>query len=195
LASLVDGELMAQRNNLQLKCESPAERGNEAIYQCNAEYSHGSVEWVDSVPRSQADVRRASATERLRRSDGKFSPNQCVRIFGTHTRSEPGGSVLESDYQRIDVNHVELARPRSVAIEHVGLEALRQLGLDTKLAPLGLNAAQRAAAIGTIIAIMAAPGSELFTHGWLGKHSALGELIDYDFERMRLMQLNRISGH
>ncbi len=116
-------------------------------------------------------------------------------VIRAKARSDQGRSAVESDYQRIDVNHLELVRPRSVAIEHVGLEALRQLGLDTKLAQLGLNAAQCAAAIGTIIARMAAPGSELFTHGWLGKHSALGELIDYDFERMRLMQLYRISDH
>jgi hypothetical protein len=34
---------MAQRNNLQLKRETPAERGDEEMHQCNAEYSHGSV--------------------------------------------------------------------------------------------------------------------------------------------------------
>ena len=42
-ASVMDGELMAQRNNLQLKREPPAERGDEEMHQCNAECSHGSV--------------------------------------------------------------------------------------------------------------------------------------------------------
>ena len=40
---------------------------------------------------------------------------------------------------------------------------------------------------------MVAPGSELFTHNWLHHHSALGELIDYDFESMSLMQLYHAS--
>ncbi len=42
-ASLVDGELMAQRNNLQLQREPPAERGAEEVHECNVECSHGSV--------------------------------------------------------------------------------------------------------------------------------------------------------
>ena len=60
-ASLVDGELMAQRNNLQLKRKATAERGDDEVHQCNAECSHGSVEWVRLGPRSQAALRRASA--------------------------------------------------------------------------------------------------------------------------------------
>ena len=62
-----------------------------------------------------------------------------------------------------------------------------------KLERLGLSGPQRGAAIGTVIARMVAPGSELFTHRWLGQHSALGELIDYDYEAMGVMQLYRGS--
>ncbi len=88
---------------------------------------------------------------------------------------------------------LDLLRPRSVAIEHVALAALRQVGLDKKLAALGFNGPQQAAAIGTLVARMAAPGSELATHQWLQEQSALGELIDYDFLDMDLMALYRIS--
>jgi len=85
-ASLLDGELMAKRNNLQLKREPPAEHGDEEVHQCNAKCSHGSVVWVRSGARSQAILRCASVKERSLRSGGKVSPNQCVRIFGTHRR-------------------------------------------------------------------------------------------------------------
>ncbi|MBI3901412.1 MAG: IS1634 family transposase [Nitrosomonadales bacterium] len=40
---------------------------------------------------------------------------------------------------------------------------------------------------------MAHPGSELATHAWLQKRSALGELIDFDFEAMDLNRLYRAS--
>jgi transposase len=99
----------------------------------------------------------------------------------------------KEDYQSVDVNSLELIRPRSVAVEHVSLAALRQLGLDTQLEQLGFNGPQRAAAIGTIIARMTTPGSELFTHRWLQTRSALGELIDYEYSKMHLMQLYRVS--
>jgi hypothetical protein len=83
-ASLVDGELMTQRNNLHLKRQPPAERGDEEVHQCKAECSHGRVEWLYLGARSQAALRRASAIEGSRWSGTKVSPNQCVRIFGTH---------------------------------------------------------------------------------------------------------------
>lgn len=48
-ASVVDSELVAPRNDLQLKPEPPVERGDEELHQCNAGCSHGSV--IDeSVP-------------------------------------------------------------------------------------------------------------------------------------------------
>jgi len=97
------------------------------------------------------------------------------------------------DYHSVDLDSLELLRPRSVAIEHVALAALRQVGLDEKLAALGFNGPQGAAAIATLVARMAAPGSELATHQWLQVQSALGELIEYDFLRMEFKALYRIS--
>ncbi len=40
---------------------------------------------------------------------------------------------------------------------------------------------------------MAAPGSELATWGWLKRESALGEMLEFDFEGMSLMRLYRAS--
>ncbi len=97
------------------------------------------------------------------------------------------------DYHTVDVSSLDVLRPRSVGIEHVSLSALRQVGLDQKLEGLGFNGPQRSAAIGTIIARMTVPGSELFSHGWLQQQSAVGELIEYDFEAMNLMRLYRAS--
>jgi transposase len=61
------------------------------------------------------------------------------------------------------------------------------------LKQLGLNGAQRAAAVDSIVARMAAPGSELAARRWLAERSALGELLNVDFEAMPLMQLYRAS--
>ncbi len=97
------------------------------------------------------------------------------------------------DYHQVDIASMELIRPRSVGVEHVALSALQQLGLDVKLKALGFTGPQRQAAIGTIIARMVNPGSELATHQWLQAHSGLGELINTDFANTSLMQLYRIS--
>jgi transposase len=101
--------------------------------------------------------------------------------------SEPGR------YQQVDLDSLDLVRPRSVGVEHAALSAMRQCGLEDKLAGLGLNRPQIAAAVGNIVARMAHPGSELATHAWLQQRSALGELIDFNFEAMDLNRLYRAS--
>ena len=97
------------------------------------------------------------------------------------------------DIQRVDVDSLELVRPRSVGVEHVGLWAMDQLALRTRLPELGLSGSLCAAAIGSVIARMARPGSERATRRWLGERSALGELLEVDFQTMGPMQLYRAS--
>ncbi|MGH8761207.1 MAG: IS1634 family transposase, partial [Burkholderiales bacterium] len=101
--------------------------------------------------------------------------------------SEPGR------FQEVDLDSLDLVRPRSVGVEHAALSAMRQCGLEDKLAELGLNRPQIAAAVGNIVGRMAHPGSELATHAWLQQRSALGELIGLDFEAMDLNRLYRAS--
>ena len=108
-------------------------------------------------------------------------------------REPPGAPDDEPDIQAVDVDSLELLRPRSVGVEHVGLWAMDQLGLRTRLHDLGLPASLHAAATGSIIARMAHPGSERATRRWLGERSALGELLGVDFQTMGPMQLYRAS--
>jgi len=61
------------------------------------------------------------------------------------------------------------------------------------LAHLGINGAQIAAIVGSIIGRMAGVGSELATHNWLMKQSALGELLEVDYESLPLMTMYRAA--
>jgi len=102
-------------------------------------------------------------------------------------------AITASEYHEVDINSLELIRPRSVGVEHIGLSALDLLGLPGILEAVGLNGIQQAAAIGNIIGRMATPGSELATWHWLRERSALGELMDVNFETLPLMNLYRAS--
>ena len=108
------------------------------------------------------------------------------------SRASPD-AVGRPDVQAVDVNSLELVRPRSAGVEHVGLWAMEQLGFEGLLERLGFNAAQRAAAMASIVGRMAAPGSERSTWRWLCERSALGELLGVDFERLSPMRLYRAS--
>lgn len=94
-------------------------------------------------------------------------------------------------FQEVDLTTLELVRPRSVGVEHAALGAMRQLGFDKKLAQLGFNKPQIAAALGNVIGRMTQPASELATHAWLQHKTGLGELIGYDYEGMDLQRLYR----
>ncbi len=61
---------------------------------------------------------------------------------------------------RVDVDSLELVRPRSVGVEHVALWAMRQLRPPSLLEELGLSGPQRAAVLGSLVGRMAAPASE-----------------------------------
>ena len=104
-----------------------------------------------------------------------------------------GGEASSEDLQTVEVGSVELTRPRSVRVEQVGCWALEQLGLVDLLGELGLNGPMRAAAVGAIVGRLARPGSERATWGWLGRRSGLGELLDFDFQTLSLMQMYRAS--
>ena len=99
----------------------------------------------------------------------------------------------DGDEQTVDVDSVELVRPRSVGVEHVGLWAMEQVGFSELLDTLGFNGRQRAAAQALVIARMARPGSERASWDWLCRRSGLGELLGVDFESMSAMRLYRVS--
>ena len=105
----------------------------------------------------------------------------------------PGDTATPVVYHEVDVDSLELIRPRSIGVEHVGLAALGWLELPRILEQAGLNGKQQAAVIGNVIGRMTTPASELATWGWLRERSGLGELLDVDFEAMPLMSLYRAS--
>ena len=105
----------------------------------------------------------------------------------------PHHDAPQADFHNIDVDSLELLRPRTVGVEQVALWAIEQVQLIPLLIRLGFNRRQRAAAVGSIIGRMAAPGSERATYRWLQQRSALGELLEVDFESMSMMQLYRVS--
>ena len=84
-------------------------------------------------------------------------------------------------------------KSRSVGIESLSLQALKQLKPDDKLRDLGFIEKDITAAIGTIIGRMAHPSSERETHRWLQENSGLGELIDYDYGTVSLDRLYKVA--
>ena len=98
-----------------------------------------------------------------------------------------------ADLPRVDVDSLELVRPRSVGVEHVALWAMRQLRPPSLLEELGRSGAPCAAVFGNLVGRMAAPASERASWHWLRQRSALGELLGCDCETMGRNTLQRAS--
>ena len=107
-----------------------------------------------------------------------------AQLISRQAETSPDADDTSStgDWHSVDVDSLQLVRPRTVGVEHVALWAMQQVGLPALLAQLGLNSRQQAAAVGSIIGRLAAPGSERATHRWLRETSALGDLLEVDFE-------------
>jgi transposase len=123
----------------------------------------------------------------------KLAQRYAARLVMSGSKEARSEAREAVDYQEVDIDSLELVRPRSIGVEHAGLAALEELQLPQILAEVGLNGVQQAAALGSIIGRMAEPGSELATYDWLTGQSGLGELLDVDYAAMPLIRLYRTS--
>jgi len=147
---------------------------------------------IDALLRGQAALQLQSVSEAAEAMAQRCGA-QLIARSATSDAALSKASGKADRFQEVDVDSIEMVRPRSVGVEHAGLSAIQASGLQDKLTELGLNRPQIAAALGNIIGRMAHPGSELSTHAWLQRRSGLGELIDFDFESMDLNRLYRSS--
>jgi hypothetical protein len=90
-------------------------------------------------------------------------------------------SAVTADVQLVDVDSLELTRPRSVGVEQVALWAMQAVGFIELLIGLGLSGPLRSLILGVIIGRMAHPASERATRRWLEQRSGLGELLGGGF--------------
>ena len=140
---------------------------------------------VEQLIDRQAELVAASCPEEVEREAQRIA----MQLVSRAPTVEAGGG----DLQTVDVDTLELVRPRSVGVEQVGLSAMEQVGLEGLLEGLGFNGRQRAVVKALILGRMAQPGSERGTWRWLCERSGLGELLEVDFETMSLMRLYRVS--
>jgi transposase len=155
-------------------------------------------DWPSLCPRIEEILTGQAGLLSLKPELEKLAQRYAAQLLLRQGQSVEPGRARRSvstgrTFVEVDVDSLEMLRPRSVGVEHAGLSVMRELGFIEHLQALGFNRAQCAAAIGNVIGRMAAPASELATWGWLKNESALGEILEFDFEGMSLMRLYRAS--
>ena len=96
-------------------------------------------------------------------------------------------------WMTLEVDSQKQVDNRSVGVEQVALWALDQVGFRDLLEELKLSFSMQRAIMGLIVGRMAYPDSERETFRWLREDSALGELLQTDYEHTSLQQLYRAS--
>ena len=148
---------------------------------------------IEQILSSQDALPLAEIAPEIEREAHLIAAQLLARQVTLPGAEQTGDHAGDRAFHSVDVDSLQLLRPRSVGVEQVALWAVEQVQLIPLLDRLGFNGRQRAAAVGSIIARMAAPGSERATYRWLCQRSALGELLEVDFESMSMMQLYRVS--
>ncbi len=161
----------------------------QTLLNLGANFSLPREQWPDLTKRIEAILAGQHSLFEIDSQIERLAQDIASRIVVTQKDS----SVSDGDFREVDLETIEMSRPRTVGTEHAALEALRSLELEKKFKDLGFSGPQTAAAIGTIIGRACSPGSELGTHTWLQERSGLGELIDYDFSKLTLYGIYQIA--
>lgn len=144
-------------------------------------------------PRMAAGVGRVERSRpAVPRVDAVSAPSTAALDLQVPTQAVIAATPAASS-DLVHADTLVLRDGRSVGIEALALHAIGQLGIADTLRTAGFNRISLAAAVGQIVARMAKPASERATHVWLQRHSALGELWGFDFERVSLTRLYQVA--
>jgi hypothetical protein len=99
----------------------------------------------------------------------------------------------EDKYKEIDVTTVKNSNPKQIGVEHIVHETIKELELDSKLEDLGFTNIQVNSAIGTLVAKIAKPSSDIKTYNWLCSTSAINEILGCDFNQVSSNNIYRVA--
>ena len=156
---------------------------------------------IEQLLHPQADCSPVRCTAHLERAAQRYvgqliarAPPAAAADTPAVDASRPSADAQSAmQVEQVEIDSLVLTQPRAVGVEHVALQAVAELGLVEKLSALGVNGVMRTCILGNLIGRMAQPASELATWNWLQTQSALGELLEVDFNSLSHMRLYRAS--
>ncbi len=105
----------------------------------------------------------------------KYARDMANTIFKKRAREIE--SPIESEYQMVNVNSLEIERPRSLGPEYLCHSIWRDLEMDKFLLEKGISEKVLPVMEALVAGRLIDPGSERYTRQWAGKRSAIYELI------------------
>jgi hypothetical protein len=117
-----------------------------------------------------------------------------TRLILLKAKKQPLSNKDENNkYKEIDTTTVDNSDSKDIGCEHVIYETIKKLELDIKLKDLGFTNVQLNSAIGTIVAKMIKPSSDIKTYRWLCNKSGINELLNCDFNKISSNNIYRVA--
>lgn len=135
--------------------------------------------------------------DRLFEIDNKLEviAQECAKkiVASQAIKQEESISKEEDKYKEIDISTVKNSDPRSIGVEGIVYETIKELALDKKFQELGYSNIQTNSAIGSLIAKIAKPSSDIKAYNWLCRRSGINELLGCDFNQMSSSNIYRVA--
>ena len=99
----------------------------------------------------------------------------------------------DNKYKEIDTTSIDNSDSKDIGCEHIIYETIKELELDKKLKDIGFTNVQLNSAIGTIVAKMINPSSDIKTYRWLCGKSGINELLNCNFNKISSNNIYRVA--
>jgi transposase len=152
--------------------------------------------WVELSTRINEIINQTPTLFELDSKLETLAQEYAKKIIASKAKAKKDDVLLskeEDKYKEIDITTVKNSNPKSVGVENIVYETIKELKLDTKLQELGFTNIQTISAIGSLVAKTANPSSDIQTYNWLCKTSGINELIDCDFNKISSSNIYRVA--
>ena len=159
-----------------------------------SDFSIDQEHWANLSKRIEDIINKTPSLFELDKDLESLAQQYAARLILLKAKKQ--NSTMQEDnnrYKEIDTTSVDNSDSKDIGCEHIIYETIKELELDTKLKELGFTNVQLNSAIGTIVAKMINPSSDIKTYRYLCNKSGINELIDCDFNKISSSNIYRVA--
>ncbi len=161
-----------------------------------ADFSVEQEHWADLSRRIEEIINKSSSLFPLNKKLESLALEYANKIISSQCNKQQSIADKEEDtnrYKEVDTISIKNSDSKSIGCEHIIYETIQKLKLPLVFQDLGFTKLQINSAIGTIVAKMVNPSSDIQTHRWLCRTSGINELLGCDFNSISQNNIYRIA--
>lgn len=150
--------------------------------------------WANFSKRIENIINKTPSLFEFDKDLESLAQQYAARLILLKAKKQPLINEENNDnYKEIDTTTIDNSDSKDIGCEHIIYETIKELELDTKLKELDFTNVQLNSAIGTIVAKMIKPSSDIKTYRYLCNKSGINELLDCDFNKISSNNIYRVA--